>query len=346
MPPGCTSSTGPTASRAFSNFPNGTAHKDGKFFLGLFGANGWTGMFTAVCGGLLLFGAAQHLLAKTMSLIVGIALGAAAIIAVISGDVLGMAAANGWTELGWAVCAVILLFNTLLRAVSGRWSSRTVPSAAGAAGEPAARELARPRRGRQDPTTREPGPSASRWRGRAARTREGTGPGGVGARSRGAGGRQPPTTRCARIGPAGRSGSVWAMEARPALIEFPADDPERARRFWSELLGSPLPERAAEQGQGWQTPGRGSGGRGPRARARSRRHVLAALLRRGRSRGGGGAGGRSGGSVIHPGERWAVCRDSEGTPFGLALEDWLGAAPSGRGRGAAWAQPPVALRCR
>jgi predicted enzyme related to lactoylglutathione lyase len=25
-----------------------------------------------------------------------------------------------------------------------------------------------------------------------------------------------------------------------------------------------------------------------------------------------------GGSVVHPGERWAICRDSEGTPFGLA----------------------------
>jgi predicted enzyme related to lactoylglutathione lyase len=25
-----------------------------------------------------------------------------------------------------------------------------------------------------------------------------------------------------------------------------------------------------------------------------------------------------GGSVIHPGERWAVCRDSEGSPFALA----------------------------
>ncbi len=97
----------------FSNVPNGTAHKDGTFLLGLFGANGWTGMFTAVCGGLLLLGAAQHLLAKTMSLIVGLALGAAAIISGVSGDVLGMAAANGWTELGWAVCAVILLFNTL-----------------------------------------------------------------------------------------------------------------------------------------------------------------------------------------------------------------------------------------
>ena len=25
-----------------------------------------------------------------------------------------------------------------------------------------------------------------------------------------------------------------------------------------------------------------------------------------------------GGTVIHPGERWAICKDSEGSPFGLA----------------------------
>jgi hypothetical protein len=97
----------------FSNFPNGKAPVDGKVF-GIFGANGWTGMLTAVAGGLLLFGAAQHLLAKTMSLIVGVALAAAAIIALASGDVLGLAAANGWTELAWGVAAVILLFNTVI----------------------------------------------------------------------------------------------------------------------------------------------------------------------------------------------------------------------------------------
>ncbi len=28
-----------------------------------------------------------------------------------------------------------------------------------------------------------------------------------------------------------------------------------------------------------------------------------------------------GGSVIHPGERWAICKDSEGSPFGLALSE-------------------------
>ena len=98
----------------FSNFPNGDAPVQGKVFFSIFGVNGWTGLFTAAAGGLLLFGAAQHLLAKTMSLIVGLALGAAAVIAVISGNVLGLAAANSWTRVGWGICAVILLFNTLV----------------------------------------------------------------------------------------------------------------------------------------------------------------------------------------------------------------------------------------
>ena len=97
----------------FSNFPNGSAPVEGKVF-GIFGANGWTGMLTAIAGGLLLFGAAQHLLAKTMSLIVGVALGAAAVIALISGDVLGLAAANHMTELAWGIAAAILLVNTLV----------------------------------------------------------------------------------------------------------------------------------------------------------------------------------------------------------------------------------------
>lgn len=97
-----------------ANFPDGQAPVQSKVFLGIFGANGWTGMLTAVGGGLLLFGAAQHLLAKTMSLIVGVALAAAAIIALVSGDVLGLAAANGWTEIGWGAVAAILLFNSVI----------------------------------------------------------------------------------------------------------------------------------------------------------------------------------------------------------------------------------------
>ncbi len=27
-----------------------------------------------------------------------------------------------------------------------------------------------------------------------------------------------------------------------------------------------------------------------------------------------------GGSVVHPGEQWAICKDSEGSPFGLSRE--------------------------
>ncbi len=93
-------------------FPDGT--QQGDRFLG-FETNGWTAWFTVTAGVLLLFGAAQHLLAKTMSLLVGLALGACAVIALIDGqDVLGLAAANGWTELGWAIAAVLLLVNTLI----------------------------------------------------------------------------------------------------------------------------------------------------------------------------------------------------------------------------------------
>jgi hypothetical protein len=98
-----------------SNFPNGTAKIEGKVLFGIFGGNGWTGMLTAIAGGLLLFGAAQHLLAKTMSLIVGAVLAAAAIIALVNhGNVLGLASANHMTELAWGIAAAILLFNALI----------------------------------------------------------------------------------------------------------------------------------------------------------------------------------------------------------------------------------------
>jgi len=93
-------------------FPNGT--QNGSSFLG-FDTNGWTAWFTTAAGALVLFGAAQHLLAKTMSLVVGLALGACSVIALVDGDdVLGLAAANGPTELAWGVAAAILLINTLL----------------------------------------------------------------------------------------------------------------------------------------------------------------------------------------------------------------------------------------
>jgi len=91
-----------------SGFPDGAV--TGTEFLGI-ETNGWTAWFTTAAGALLLFGAAQHLLAKTMSLLVGLALGACAIIAAVDGDVLGLAAANFWTELGWGIAAVLLVLN-------------------------------------------------------------------------------------------------------------------------------------------------------------------------------------------------------------------------------------------
>jgi hypothetical protein len=36
------------------------------------------------------------------------------------------------------------------------------------------------------------------------------------------------------------------------LIELPADEPERARRFWQGLLETTLADRRPEQGRGWQ----------------------------------------------------------------------------------------------
>lgn len=46
---------------------------------------------------------------------------------------------------------------------------------------------------------------------------------------------------------------LW-VDSPLALIEFPANDPDRARRFWSHLLGVELDERSKAEGSGSQTP--------------------------------------------------------------------------------------------
>jgi predicted enzyme related to lactoylglutathione lyase len=105
-----------------------------------------------------------------------------------------------------------------------------------------------------------------------------------------------------------------------SLTEFPADDPERARRFWEGFLGAEMEAREPGEGEGWQTHSRAPAigvharGRGPGdtfslpyfavpdvAEALERVEAL-------------------GGSVVHPGEAWAICKDSEGSPFGLARQ--------------------------
>ena len=102
------------------------------------------------------------------------------------------------------------------------------------------------------------------------------------------------------------------------LIEFPADDPERAQRFWSELLGVTLETRQEGEGSGWQTPsesprfGLHERGTGPGDRFSLPYFAvedLEASLARVEE---------LGGTIVHPGERWAICKDSEGSPFGLA----------------------------
>jgi predicted enzyme related to lactoylglutathione lyase len=102
------------------------------------------------------------------------------------------------------------------------------------------------------------------------------------------------------------------------LIEFPADDPERARRFWGGVLGAELDERPREAGAGWEADEDGlrlglhERGPGPGDTASlpyfTVRDLPGALKRV----------SELGGSVIHPGDRWAICRDSEGSPFALA----------------------------
>lgn len=105
--------------------------------------------------------------------------------------------------------------------------------------------------------------------------------------------------------------------AEPSLIEFPADDAKRARRFWTGVLGVEVQPRPLAEGEGWQTHtgatevGVHIRGRGPGDTASlpyftvedlpAALHSVSAL----------------GGTVVHPGERWAICRDSEGSPFGL-----------------------------
>jgi hypothetical protein len=139
---------------AFSaSFPD--ANQEGSSFLG-FEVNGWTNFFCITAGALLLLGAAQHHLAKGMSLVVGLALAACAIIAAIDGhDVLGLAAANFWTKIGWAAAAAVLLLNTMMpRRRRERVVGTAAPVSASTDEEAARRErFGRPMTGDEEPVT-------------------------------------------------------------------------------------------------------------------------------------------------------------------------------------------------
>jgi predicted enzyme related to lactoylglutathione lyase/SAM-dependent methyltransferase len=105
------------------------------------------------------------------------------------------------------------------------------------------------------------------------------------------------------------------------LVEFPADDLDRAQLFWQGVLGVELEARREGEGTGIQTHVSGAElglhvrGSGPGDRVSLPYFSvtdLAASLER---------VVELGGDVIHPGERWAICRDSEASPFGLRAVD-------------------------
>ena len=112
-----------------------------------------------------------------------------------------------------------------------------------------------------------------------------------------------------------------------SLVEFPADDPERALRFWGGLLRSELEPRAPGEGEGWQAAA-GAG-------------AAVGIHQRGQGPGDSfslpylevddlddavGRVEQLGGSIVHPGDRWVICRDSEGNPFALARGGGAGSA--------------------
>ena len=102
------------------------------------------------------------------------------------------------------------------------------------------------------------------------------------------------------------------------LIEFPADEPERALAFWRGVLGLELAERGPDDGAGWEADiggarlgvherGKGPGDTVslPYLAVDDMPSALERVV-------------EHGGEIIHPGERWAICRDSEGSPFALS----------------------------
>jgi hypothetical protein len=102
--------------------PSGAVH--GKIWLGL-EVNGWSGVLFIAAGLLLLLGAPLHWAAKGMSLVVGLALGAAALVSLVRGHgVLGLFAANHLTELVWCAAAALLILLSLLPRVGARTNPR------------------------------------------------------------------------------------------------------------------------------------------------------------------------------------------------------------------------------
>lgn len=95
-----------------TNAPDGDV--TGGTFLGIEG-NGWTWLGFAAAGVILLMSAPMHWGAKTMAMVVGLVMAAAAVIAVVDGnDIFGVAAANNATMLVMGAAGVALLVLAML----------------------------------------------------------------------------------------------------------------------------------------------------------------------------------------------------------------------------------------
>jgi Domain of unknown function (DUF4383) len=99
----------------------------GKTWIGL-EVNAWSSLLFIAAGALLLFSAPAHWAAKSMSLIVGLALGAASVIALYDKqDVFGIFAANGPTKLVWGAAGALLIVLSLLPRVGRKQAPRPAP---------------------------------------------------------------------------------------------------------------------------------------------------------------------------------------------------------------------------
>ncbi len=113
------------------HIPHGAVH--GKKWIGL-EVNGWSDLLFVAAGLALLLSAPLHWGAKSMSLLVGLVMIAAAIIAFIRKDgVFGIFAANHLTELIWAAAGVLLLAMALLPRVGAREGHEAAEEPVGAA---------------------------------------------------------------------------------------------------------------------------------------------------------------------------------------------------------------------
>jgi hypothetical protein len=101
-----------------TNAPDGDV--TGGTWFGIEG-NGWTWLLFAGGGLLLLLSAPMHWSAKTMAMIVGLVMAAAALLALADGnDALGIFAANGLTMLAFGAAAVACLIVAMLPRVGRR----------------------------------------------------------------------------------------------------------------------------------------------------------------------------------------------------------------------------------